>query len=253
MHQKPAIKVQQLAVHYDKNPVLWDLNFQIPEGKIVGIIGPNGAGKSTLLKAILGLVKITNGTVEFFGRPLKKVYQEIAYVSQRASLDWDFPITVLDVVLMGRYHRLGLFKWISKKDKEAAKEALKKVGMEAFADRQISKLSGGQQQRVIIARALVQEAKLYIMDEPFAGVDMATEKAIFSLLKELKREGKTLLIVHHDLNTVQQYFDWVVLLNTCLIASGPVTEVFDGEHIQRAYGRSGTLLEAAKKLTQETP
>ena len=187
-----------------------------------------------MLKAILGLVKITSGSIEFFGQPLKNLYREIAYVSQRASLDWDFPISVLDVVLMGRYHRLGLFKWIGKKDKEVAKEALKKVGMEAFADRQISKLSGGQQQRVIIARALVQEAKLYIMDEPFAGVDMATEKAIFGLLKELKREGKTLLIVHHDLNTVQQYFDWVVLLNTCLIASGSVSEVFDGEHIQRA-------------------
>ncbi|HSX11866.1 MAG TPA: ABC transporter ATP-binding protein [Rhabdochlamydiaceae bacterium] len=243
----PALKVEYLSVNYDKTPILWEVSFEIPAGKLVGIIGPNGAGKSTLLKAVLGMVHSLSGTVEFFGKPLKKMKSKLAYVPQRTEVDWDFPITVLEVVLMGRYHKLGLFKWASKQDKEAALKALEMVGMESFASRQISELSGGQQQRVFIARALVQEAELYFMDEPFAGVDMATEKAIIVLLNELKAQGKTLFIVHHDLNTVEHYFDYIVLLNTCLIAYGPTHQEFHEENIRRTYGKSSLLLEEAKK------
>lgn len=244
----PALKVEYLSVNYDQTPVLWEIAFEIPPGRLVGIIGPNGAGKSTLLKALLGMVKPLSGKVEFFGLPLKKMKETIAYVPQRTSVDWDFPITVLEVVLMGRYHKLGLFKWAGKADRVAALKALEMVGMDQFADRQISELSGGQQQRVFIARALCQEAEMYFMDEPFAGVDMATEKMIILLLNELKAKGKTLFIVHHDLNTVEQYFDYVVLLNTCLIAYGPTPEEFNAENIRRAYGKSSVLLEESKKL-----
>lgn len=247
-NKPPLLKVEYLSVNYDKTPVLWDIAFEIPQGKLVGIIGPNGAGKSTLLKALLDMVKTLSGNVEFFGLPLKKVKKRIAYVPQRTSVDWDFPITALEVVLMGRYHKLGLFKWATKKDRKAALAALDLVGMSSFANRQISALSGGQQQRVFIARALVQEADIYFMDEPFAGVDMATEKTIVQILKKLKGEGKTLFIVHHDLNSVEDYFDTVVLLNTCLIAYGPTKEEFTPENIRRAYGKSSMLLEEAKKL-----
>ncbi len=243
----PALKVEYLSVNYDKTPILWEIGFEILPGKLVGIIGPNGAGKSTLLKALLGMVKPISGKVEFFGTPLKKVKQKIAYVPQRTSVDWDFPITVLEVVLMGRYHQLGLFKWASKKDKEEALKALEMVEMASFAARQISELSGGQQQRVFIARALAQQADIYFMDEPFAGVDMASEKTIIQLLNELKNKGKTLFIVHHDLNTVEQYFDEIILLNTCLVAFGPTKEKFHAENIRRTYGKSGMLLEEAKK------
>lgn len=246
----PAIKVQQLSVNYDKTPVLWDVYCEIPEGKLVGVIGPNGAGKSTLLKSLLGMTQPLSGKVEFFGLPLKKVEHRVAYVPQRTSVDWDFPITAFEVVLMGRYRKLGLFKWANAADKEAARHALDIVGMLPFADRQISQLSGGQQQRLFIARALLQDADIYLMDEPFAGVDMATEKAIIALLNELKNQGKTLLVVHHDLMSVESYFDWVVMLNTCLIASGPVETVFNTENIMRTYGRSSALLDEAAKLTQ---
>lgn len=246
-----AISVHQLSVNYDKTPVLWDIHCEIPEGKLVGIIGPNGAGKSTLLKALLGMVKPLSGKIEFFGLPLKKAEQRVAYVPQRTSVDWDFPITAFEVVLMGRYRKLGLFKWANAADKEAARHALEMVGMLPFADRQISQLSGGQQQRIFIARALLQDADIYLMDEPFAGVDMATEKAIVVLLDKLKQQGKTILVVHHDLMSVESYFDWVVMLNTCLIASGPVSEVFHPENIMRTYGRSSALLDEAVKLTKE--
>lgn len=246
----PAIKIEQLSVNYDKTPVLWDLHCQIPEGKLVGIIGPNGAGKSTLLKSLLGMTRPLSGNIEFFGQPFKKVRHRMAYVPQRSSVDWDFPITAFEVVLMGRYRKLGLFKWAKAMDKEAAKHALDTVGMLAFADRQISQLSGGQQQRLFIARALLQNADIYFMDEPFAGVDMATEKAIIALMDQLKGQGKTLLVVHHDLTTVQSYFDWVIMLNTCLIANGPVSEVFNNDNIMRTYGRNSALLGEVAKLTQ---
>lgn len=250
MNKMPALKIENLTVNYDKTPVLWDINFIIPQGKIVGILGPNGAGKSTLLKAALGLLKPLSGTVEFLGNSFKKVRKKVAYVPQRTSVDWDFPITVFDVVLMGSYGRLGLLKWPSRKEKEAAKNALDMVGMLAYSRRQISQLSSGQQQRVFIARALLQEADIYLLDEPFAGVDAATETAIVSLLTELKTKGKTLFIVHHDLSTVERYFDWVILLNTCLIASGPVKEAFNPDAVMRTFGRSATILDEAAKLSR---
>jgi manganese/zinc/iron transport system ATP- binding protein len=248
--KKIALRVEQLSVNYDKTPVLWDIYCEIPEGKLVGIIGPNGAGKSTFLKALLGMARPLSGRIEFFGHPYKKIRNRIAYVPQRSSVDWDFPITAFEVVLMGRYGKLGLFKWPKAADRQAAERALEMVGMLPFADRQISQLSGGQQQRLFIARALLQDADLYLMDEPFAGVDMATEKAIIALMDKLKMQGKTLLVVHHDLSTVDSYFDWVIMLNTCLIANGPVSEVFHTDAIMRTYGRSSALLDEAAKLTQ---
>lgn len=245
-----ALKVDELCVNYDKTPVLWNMHCEIPEGKLVGIIGPNGAGKSTFLKALLGMVRPLSGSIAFFGEPYKKVRKRIAYVPQRSSVDWDFPITAYEVVLMGRYGKLGLFKWPKAADRHAAERALDMVGMLPYAHRQISQLSGGQQQRLFIARALLQDADFYLMDEPFAGVDMATEKAIIALMDKLKVQGKTLLVVHHDLSTVNTYFDWVIMLNTSLIAEGPVSEVFHTETIMRTYGRSSALLDEAAKLTQ---
>ncbi|MBI2811423.1 MAG: metal ABC transporter ATP-binding protein, partial [Candidatus Melainabacteria bacterium] len=243
MKKKPAIKIEQLSVNYDKTPVLWDIHCEVPQGKMAGIVGPNGAGKSTLLKTLLGMVSPLSGHFEFFGETYKAAQHRIAYVPQRSSVDWDFPITAYEVVLMGRYGKLGYLKWPKAADKEAARHALDKVGMLSFADRQISQLSGGQQQRLFIARALLQDADLYLMDEPFAGVDMATEKAIIALMDKLRVQGKTLLVVHHDLSTVESYFDWVIMLNTCLIASGPVSEAFNSENILRTYGRSSALLD----------
>ncbi len=245
-----AVEVEQLSVNYDKTLVLWDIHCKIPAGKLVGIIGPNGAGKSTFLKVLLSMVRPSSGQVRFFGQPYKKVKQRIAYVPQRSSVDWDFPITAFEVVLMGRYGNLGILKWPKAADREAALRALEMVGMQGFADRQISQLSGGQQQRLFIARSLLQDADIYLMDEPLAGVDMATEKEIMGLLDKLKARGKTLLVVHHDLSTVNSYFDWVLMLNTCRIACGPVDEVFHTETILRAYGRGSALLDEAVQLTQ---
>ncbi len=250
MEEPWALNVEQLSVNYDKTLVLWDVHCRIPQGKLVGIIGPNGAGKSTFLKALLSMVRPLSGKIEFFGSPYKSVKQRVAYVPQRSSVDWDFPVTAFEVVLMGRYRHLGFFKRPSIADKQAARKALEMVGMQGFADRQISQLSGGQQQRLFIARALLQDADLYLMDEPFAGVDMATEKEIIGLLDRLKAQGKTLLVVHHDLSTVDSYFDWVLMLNTCLIACGPVSEMFNTETILRAYGKGSALLEEAALLTQ---
>jgi manganese/zinc/iron transport system ATP- binding protein len=246
----PAVSVSQLSVNYDKTPVLWDINFDIPVGKLVGIIGPNGAGKSTLLKAMLGLLQPLSGKVEIWGKPFKEVRSKIAYVPQKTAVDWDFPITVLDVVLMGCYGRLGLLRRPKLADREAAAEALERVGMSSFAHRQIDQLSGGQKQRVFLARALLQNADLYLLDEPFAGVDVATEKAIITFLDSLRTQGKTLLVVHHDLNTVERYFDWLILLNTCLVADGPVQNVFEPEMILRTFGRTGALMEEAARLVQ---
>ena len=246
----PALKVDGLSVNFDTTSVLWDIHCEIPQGKLVGIIGPNGAGKSTLLKTFLGMTKPISGKIECFGKPLKKVKKKVAYVPQRSSVDWEFPITAFEVVLMGRYGKLGYFTWPKKADREAAWHALEMVGMTAFAARQINQLSGGQQQRLFLARALLQDADLYLMDEPFAGVDMATEKAIIALMDKLKVQGKTLLVVHHDLTTVDAYFDWVLMLNTCLIACGPVSEVFHSDTIMRTYGRSNALLEEVVKLTK---
>lgn len=244
-----AVTIEDLTVSYDKTPVLWQVSLSLPPKQIIGIIGPNGAGKSTLLKALLDILKPVSGRISFFGKPYKEMQRHIAYVPQRTSVDWTFPINVLDVVLMGLYAERGFFKWVRKKDYMLAREALEKVGMLPFAKRQISELSGGQQQRVFLARALLQKADIYLMDEPFAGVDMATENALLEIFMQLKAEGKTLLIVHHDLTTVQKSFDWVVLLNTCLIDCGPVSEVFHQENLHKAYGSASYLLTEAKKLT----
>ncbi len=246
---KSILEVSHLTANYQKAPVLWDINFTIPSGgHMVAVIGPNGAGKSTLLKVILSLVTPTSGLVRILGSPLKEVRPKIAYIPQRGDVDWDFPITVLDVVLMGCYGRFSLFHWPSRRDRACAMAMLQKVGMASYANRQISQLSGGQQQRVFLARAFMQDAEIFFLDEPFAGIDAVTEQEIFSLLQELQRENKTLVIVHHDLATVERYFDWVVILNTCLIASGPTRQVFQAETIMRAYGPNYALLNEAARL-----
>ena len=242
VNEVPAIKVDKLSVSYDQTIVIQDVTFSIPKGKLVAIIGPNGAGKTTLVKAMLGMVKPYSGSVQFFGQPLSSS-TNIAYVPQRNSVDWDFPLTAFDLVLMGRYKKLGLFKWPRAADKRATMEALETVGMQSYASRQISALSGGQQQRLFIARAKLQQADLYLMDEPFAGVDMATERALIALFKEQRENSKTLCIVHHDLSTVREYFDWVILLNNSLIACGPTSEVFNSDNLKRTYGRSALFLE----------
>lgn len=247
----PIVEINQLTVNYDKTPVLWDVSFSIPSGLLVGIVGPNGAGKSTLIKAALGLVKPISGKVEFLGQPLKNVRQQVAYVPQRESVDWDFPVTVRDLVVMGRYGRLGLFHRPREADWAAADHYLGLVGMSSYANRQISQLSGGQQQRVFLARALLQEADVYFMDEPFTGIDLATETVIVQLLQQLRAKGKTVFVVHHDLNTVESYFDWVILLNMRLIAYGPTSEFFTPYYLNATYGKSYALFDEALKLSQQ--
>ncbi|CAN5794546.1 metal ABC transporter ATP-binding protein [soil metagenome] len=235
-HVTPSvIEVRDLTVAYNESPVLWDVDLDVQLGKATAIVGPNGAGKSTLLKAILGLVPIAAGATRVFGSKLDTVRQRMAYIPQRGSVDWDFPTNALDVVIMGRYGRVGWFRRPGRADHEIAEECLAKVGMSQFAKRQISQLSGGQQQRVFLARALAQEADLYLMDEPFAGVDAVTERAIVQLLHDVRDEGKTVVAVHHDIESVKEYFDNVVLLNVRLIESGPVAEVFTEENLRRTY------------------
>lgn len=231
-----ALEVKGLTVAYDQKPVLWDLHFQVPKGVLLAIVGPNGAGKSTLLQSVLGIVKASAGQVQIFGTSYKQSRQRVAYVPQKGSVDWDFPTTVKDVVLMGTYGKLGWVRRPGRKEKQAAQEALEQVGMWSFRDRQINQLSGGQQQRVFVARALVQDADLYFMDEPFQGVDATTEQAIVQLLKHLREAGKTVVVVHHDLETVRSYFDWLLFLNVEKIAVGPVEEVFTEENLSKTYG-----------------
>lgn len=250
-HHFEPFEVSQLTVNYDKTPVLWDISLAVPEKKIVGIIGPNGAGKSTLIKAALGLVEPISGSVTFFGKALSEVRQRVAYVPQRESVDWDFPITVRNLVLMGCYGRLGVFKNPRKADYAAADHYLQMVGMLEYADRQISQLSGGQQQRAFIARALLQQADIYFLDEPFAGIDLASERVIMKILHALKEEGKTVFVVHHDLNTAEEYFDWAIVLNMRLIACGPVEQVLTPEVLNLAYGKSYALLDEAMKLSEQ--
>jgi manganese/zinc/iron transport system ATP- binding protein len=238
----PALEVTDLTVAYGDRPALWDVDLEVPVGTLTAIVGPNGAGKTTLLRAVLGLVEPAAGRALVLGRPYTEQRRLVAYVPQRGSVDWDFPTSVLDVVLMGRYGRLGWIRRPGGPDREAAVAALEQVGMAAFAQRQISQLSGGQQQRVFVARALVQDAEVYIMDEPFQGVDATTELAIVELLRTLRGRGKTIVAVHHDLQTVPEYFDRVALLNVRRIASGPVEEVFTEENLRRTYGgRSAAL------------
>ncbi|MGI6247068.1 MAG: metal ABC transporter ATP-binding protein [Pseudochelatococcus sp.] len=245
--------ISGLTVSYDGRPAVLSVDFTTPPGAMVAIVGPNGAGKSTLIKAALGIVPRLSGEVTVFGAARERAMARIAYVPQRASVDWDFPATVVDVVMMGYYRRLGLFRLAGKRLRRGALDCLERVGMAAFADRQIGQLSGGQQQRVFIARALAQEADLYIMDEPFAGVDAVTERAIIAVLKDLKAAGKTIICVHHDLGTVAEYFDHVLLINVRLVAAGPVAEAFTLDNLQQTYGGRLLMTEGAGGLPPASP
>ncbi len=249
--KSPPLTIRDLTVAYHRKPVIWDIDLSIPEGKLVSIVGPNGAGKSTLIKACLDLIPRTSGEINIYGQSYKKMRNRVGYVPQRETVDWDFPVSALDVVAMGTYGKLGWFRRVSKRSKALSMEALERVGLADYAHRQISQLSGGQQQRTFLARALVQDADIYFMDEPFAAVDAATERAIVELLKELQKRGKTVLVVHHDLATVPQYFDWTVLLNMRVVAAGPTDEVFTQENLRRTYGGKLTLLtQAANEVVQ---
>jgi len=239
-------------VGYRRKPVLWDVDYDAPPGNLIAIVGPNGAGKSTLIKACLGLVPRASGQVEFWGQPYKKVRSRVGYVPQRESVDWDFPVSALDVVCMGRYRKIGWFLPVTRKHKEAALGCLERVGMRDFAARQISQLSGGQQQRVFLARALAQEADLYFMDEPFAGVDASTERAIVEVLRELRSAGKTAVVVHHDLSTAAEYFDHAVLLNMRVVDSGPVRSVLTRDNLHKTYGGRLTILSEAAEAIART-
>jgi len=241
-----ALEVDHLTVCYEKKPAVWEVNMSVPEGSMAGIVGPNGAGKSTFLKSLLGLVPKTSGNATFFGSSYQKVKQRVAYVPQRESVDWDYPISAREVVLMGLYKKIGLFRWATKEHRHQAEASLDRVGMLPFADRQIGELSGGQQQRVFLARALVQKADLYMMDEPFAGIDATTEKVILELMQEMKQQGSTILCVHHDLPTVADYFDHLTLLNLKVVANGPIDQVFTRDQLVKCYGGR---LELLNKLT----
>lgn len=246
-----SLEAHNLTVAYDKVPVLWDIDFELPTGKIIGIIGPNGSGKTTLLKTIMGLIKPASGYVKVFEHELDEVRHKVAYVPQRESVDWDFPASVQDVVEMGRYRKNSLFRKLTQTDKEIVANAIDKVKLTPFKDRQISQLSGGQQQRVFIARALAQGADIFFMDEPFVGVDATTETAILDLLSAMRDEGKTVVIVHHDLQTVSGYFDHLVLLNTRVIACGPTADVLTQENLSNAYGGQLTLLSKIQSIIKE--
>jgi manganese/zinc/iron transport system ATP- binding protein len=235
--------VDDLTVAYHRKPVIWDVAFELPPASLVGVVGPNGAGKSTLLKAVMDLVPRASGRVSVFGQPYRAARQRVGYVPQRESVDWDFPVDALDVVTMGLYRKIGWCLPVRKKHRQAAMEALRRVGIADLAQRQISQLSGGQQQRTFLARALVQDADLYLMDEPFAAVDASTEKAIVEILRELKAKRQTAVVIHHDLQTVREYFDYVILLNMRVVAHGPAEQVFTAENLQKTYGGRLTLLD----------
>lgn len=236
-----------MTVAYHRKPVLWDVDYDAPKSGLVAIVGPNGAGKSTFIKACLGLIPAASGRVEFWGRPYREQRRRVGYVPQRESVDWDFPVSALDVVCMGRYAMIGWCRPVTRRHREAGRACLERVGIADLADRQISQLSGGQQQRVFLARALAQEADLYFMDEPFTGVDAATERAIVDVLRGLRAQGKTVVCVHHDLQTVEEYFDQVILMNMRIVACGPVREIFTRENLQRTYGGRLTLLAEASE------
>ncbi len=246
----PALAVQHLSVAYHDQPVLWDVSWASPPAGLVAIVGPNGAGKSTLLKAVLGLVPRLSGEVRAFGLPMAEARRRVGYLPQRASVDWDFPATALQVAAMGRYPRAGWFRPLPRAEKERARAALAEVGMADSAGRQIGQLSGGQQQRVFLARALALEADLYLMDEPFAGVDAVTERAIVGVLQRLAEDGRTVIAVHHDLATAPQYFERVLLLNVRAVVAGPMATAFTPENLARTYGGRPLLLEQALAAAQ---
>jgi manganese/zinc/iron transport system ATP- binding protein len=246
------IKVQNLTISYAKKPAIRGIDLAIPKGKIIGIVGPNGAGKSTLLKGMLGLLPADNGMVLINDKPVKESLSKISYIPQKESFDWDFPVVVYDVVMMGRYPHLKTFQRPGSRDKQIVINSLKKVEMEKYSNRQIRFLSGGQQQRIFLARALAQEAEILFLDEPFVGVDAATESAIFSLMKKLKDDGKTILVVHHDLGKVTDYFDYVVLINQRLIGFGPTEEIFTSEMLNKTYGGRLTILQKSVELLNDS-
>ena len=245
---KTIIEAHNLTVLYGRKPALWNVDFVLPEKQVIGIMGPNGSGKSTLLKSIMGVVEPTSGFTKIYDQELDHVRDKVSYVPQRQEIDWDFPASVWDIVSMGRFQNRGLFKKLTSEDKDIIADSLDKVNMLGFSKRQISQLSGGQQQRVFLARAIAQQGELFLMDEPFAGVDIATEEMIVELLKSMKNEGKTLVIVHHDLHTAQSYFDHLVLLNTRLIATGSVKDVFTDQILTDTYGGRLTTI---SKISQE--
>jgi len=240
-----AVHVEDLTVAYHAKPVLWDVDLDVPPGVMAAIVGPNGAGKSTLIKAVLGLIRPTAGHVSLFGRPYAEQRHRVGYVPQRTSVDWDFPTTVADVVEMGLYGQLGWLRRPGRAERARALAALEQVGLSDYRDRQIAQLSGGQQQRTFLARALVQDADVYFLDEPMAGVDATSERAIVEVLRELRDQGKTVVVVHHDLQTVRTTFDWMMFLNVRAIAQGPVEEVYTAGNLRATYGGQVALLEGA--------
>ena len=242
---RSPLVVRDLTVAYRRRPVLWDVDLAAADGLITGIVGPNGAGKSTLLKGVLDLVPRVSGSVTIYGKPYRQQRRLVAYVPQRESVDWDYPVSALELVAMGLYRSLGWLRPVTRATREAARAAMEMVGMADYAGRQISELSGGQQQRLFLARALAQDARIYFMDEPFAGVDAATERAIVELLQRLRGEGKSVFVVHHDLQTVSSYFDELIMLNLRVVAHGPVAEVFTDDNLQKTYGGRLTLLDQA--------
>jgi manganese/zinc/iron transport system ATP- binding protein len=252
MKEEVSVEVHNLTASYGTGPVLWDIDFSLPSGQIIGVIGPNGSGKTTLLKSIMGIMQPSSGYVKIFNKSIEDIREKVAYVPQRESVDWDFPASVYDVVMMGRYRKSNLLKRNNKADVEIVNKSIERVGLTELKDRQISQLSGGQQQRVFIARALAQKADIYLMDEPFAGVDAATESSILKLLQEIRELGKTVIIIHHDLQTVSEYFDYLVLLNTRLIAKGTLQEVLTKENLSNAYGGQLTLLAKVVEIIKKT-
>ena len=244
----PVLEIHDLVVSYRHKPVLWNIDLTFPSGKLIGILGPNGAGKSTLLKAILGMLPPNSGWVKFWGQTLDQHRKRISYVPQRETVDWDFPISVEEVVMMGRFPHIGLWRKTSPYDHQKVQEALAQVDLLPLARRQISQLSGGQQQRVFLARALAQEADLYFMDEPFSAVDATTEQALLKIFKKITATGKTVIVVHHDLYTTQAYFDWLALLNMRVVATGPTTKVLTPHFLKEAYGDHPTLLSQVGEL-----
>ena len=244
----PPLSIHDMTVAYQRKPVIWDIDYVAPAGKLVAIVGPNGAGKSTLINAALELIPRASGQVRFFGEPYRKQRHRVGYVPQRESVDWAFPVSALDVVVLGLYRKVGWCLPVLPRHRKTALAALDRVGMADYAHRQIRRLSGGQQQRVFLARALVQDADLYLMDEPFTGVDAATERAIVEILRELRSLGKTALVVHHDLQTVTEYFDEVILLNMRLVATGPVERVFTTDNLRKTYGGRLMLLENTDRI-----
>jgi ABC-type Mn2+/Zn2+ transport system ATPase subunit len=243
-----VIEIKGLSVSYERKRVLSNIFMAIESGHIYGVIGPNGAGKSTLFKSILNIIQSNTGTIQVFGEEFSKVRKNVAYVPQKDEVDWSFPATVMDIVLMGRYPHKKLLQRISNDDKKIALESMEKLGITEFRDRQIGALSGGQQQRVFLARAICQGADMFFLDEPFVGVDMTTEHKIIEILKELASEGKTILVVHHDLSTVDNYFDKVILINQRLIAYGDTTETFTRDNIARTYAPQMKILQEVGML-----